>query len=159
MLAILREQLTGLEAEVAAAVFTIDEARFDQDASLVVSTGQVLQCRLRSDGDVCCPFEMHFVRGSASRFSFYLGLGAEVYNFEDLGDPDALTELASDVEAFLRSETRCERFSKGGKVVKEVYLPSRLRAGTRPLKFVYRSGFGPFFGLQKEEFSYAPWLP
>ena len=157
---ILKAQTSELEGEVLRAVFSVPEESFDRTRSFVSEERGFLLCGFVSEGDAHCPFELHFGRGRyTGRFNFFVGAGAEFANFESLETPADALAWGDDVREFMTSQVRCERYVNSGRVVREVYHPSRMTFGAVPLKLSYKAG-GLFGRLtaSKSTLVYSPWI-
>jgi hypothetical protein len=104
----LLDQLDPLEQVVAESVASIPASRLDEARSEVrlTATKDVL-CRIFSIDDLSCPFELVFHQEEA-RYSSFIGLGAEVSNYDEINTPELATEAANGLKEFLESTVHCE---------------------------------------------------
>jgi len=153
------DQLTEAEKEAVAPLFSIDESKIDDRLSSLRLQSGFLICDFVSVGAVSCPFELHFSRTEPHVFNFFIGSGAEFYNYEGFENPSDRVEVAEDLDRFLHSAVRCERVLHRGSVAKETYTANLLRIDDSPVQFVYRPRFlWPFQRTETESLEYRPWL-
>jgi hypothetical protein len=154
-----KAQLTRTEKEAVTSLFSIDEKHLDDRLSSVCLRGGFLMCVFASVDAVSCPFELHFSRTEPHVFNFFIGSGAEFYNYEGLENPSDRVEIAEDLDRFLHSAIRCERVLHRGSVAKETYTADLLRIDDSPIRFVYRPrSLWPFRRTETESLEYRPWL-
>jgi hypothetical protein len=155
----LRVQLTQTEKEAVTSLFSIDEKQLDDCLSSVCLRSGFLVCAFARVDAVSCPFELHFSRTEPHVFNFFIGSGAEFYNYEGLENPSDRVEVAEDLDRFLHSAVRCERVLHRGSVAKETYTANLLRIDDSPIRFVYRPrSLWPFRHTETESLEYRPWL-
>ena len=153
------DQLTEAEKKAVAPLFSIDESKIDDRLSSVRLQSGFLICDFVSVGAVSCSFELHFSRTKPYVFNFFIGSGAEFYNYEGLENPSDRVEVAEDLDRFLHSAVRCERVLHRGSVAKETYTANLLRIDDSPIQFVYRPrSLWPFQRTETESLEYRPWL-
>jgi len=106
-----------------------------------------------------CAFELCFV-DRETRFSLYLGRGAEFCENEPLLSALDAAELAGDVDRFLRSTVKCDRSTDaGGRVVREAYSPTLMVVDRLQLTFVYLgSPMSKSRDVQTQTVVYPPWF-
>lgn len=158
MLASLRRALREQEVRICLPVFEMDEALLDASRSRFYVVNEFLHCEFFSADRTRCDFEIHFGRGEdLNRFNFYIGLGAEVISYAPIGRSEDVEDFAADVECFLRSRIRCDRrYSRDGRVVKEVYSPSLMVADGMQIMLTYNAGWGVCG--RSEVIQYQPWI-
>ena len=157
----IRSMLSLEETEVVRSVFEIPRAEIDLSRTSIVESNSFVIVSVKSLNEKHCAFEFHFDRGSeASRFNFYFGLGAELHNYESMGDSEARCELAGDITRFLASSVESERVCfSDGTVASERYLVSGFVVSGVPTQFWFRGKSGFRFGRRtKELVGYRPWI-
>jgi len=127
MLRALRSSLRGVEEAAVDPVFLIDPDVLDS-RSQVSSHGGFVKASFIAKNDEHCRFELHFGRErSQGRFNFFIGRGAEFYNYEELATDEDAEAIASDLLSFLRSTVDCEQVMARDEVVRARYRPSLVR--------------------------------
>lgn len=153
--------LTQMERRAVRALLDIPPDVISDKDSQFERKGEVLRCAIVSeDRHRCCPFEMIFHRdGGVTRFSLFLGKGAQFHDSEVLSN-DEIDDIANDLRVFLRSTIEVERHLRGSDTVRELYSLTCFRSvGNVPIKFTYRSRYPwPIIRFQKELDSYEPWI-
>jgi hypothetical protein len=159
LLAEIAEDLTPAERRLVNALFAIDPDKIDDMRSSLREQKDFLICTVVSVGDLHCPFELDFGRqDNLGRFNFYVGLGAELYAFQDIVPIEVQQALALDVEKFLRSRIRCERRIKNGVVIRETYRGDLPMIAGLALRASYKRGPSLVFGYERQAGEYGPWL-
>jgi hypothetical protein len=159
VLAELRQKLRTSELVSIAPVLRISESTIDARGSRLFETSDYLMCEVVSVHSERCPFEFHFGRGhNLGRFNLFIGMGAEVYNYEPF-EPESLQhQVAEDMLRFLQSNVHCEkRVTKNGVARATCYL-SRFHVDGRPIRFDYVNAPWPVFRYRVETVDYLPWL-
>ena len=161
MLKVLKNKLNVQENRAIHPIFSIKEVSLDKNLSTIEETDGFLCCNLVSKDGTKCPFEFHLAKGeNRLHLNFYVGLGAEFYNYEDIGNQREQDATALDIDRFLRSTIRCQRFLSKKGVVLAKYWPSELRfSDGMQICLTYRSGFvWPCIRYSTETINYSPWV-
>lgn len=156
----LQNRLDESEKQVIRPILGINKSITDLALSRCEEHRDFLICKIFSADKTRCPFEFHFGRNEhIHRFDFYLGLGAEWYNYESFRDDSERIEIAEDIERFLESTVHCERHITKSGVAREFYSPSKFVVDGMQIRFAYKAAYRwPFFKFKKEVFDYRPWL-
>ncbi|HKO89767.1 MAG TPA: hypothetical protein VJU61_01365 [Polyangiaceae bacterium] len=160
MLTRLSALLTERERVVARSVLQLEASALDLERSVIDESGDFLRCRFVAVEDRHCSFALDFGRGEHDRrFNFFIGLGAEVANYELLATAGDALELQLDVQKFLCSTVEVESHCRNGEVTKERYRASQLVVDGQPLALWYkRGGVGLFSRHTVQHRQYAPWI-
>jgi hypothetical protein len=160
MLATLWDMLSDEERETISPVFRITDEVIGHTLLRCEEKGHFLVCSFRSESDDRCPFELSFGRGAEiGRFNWFLGLGAEFYNYELFSDGESQSAIREDLDRFLRSDVRCERVIGSKGVSVEVCVASKLVLDGSPIRFTFRRSYRwPFSKYVTQRIEYRPWI-
>lgn len=133
----------------------------DLDVTLVSPHGNdgFLKCKFASRSGLRCPFVVILGRGSQfGILNTYIGLGAELHNYERWNAPGASDDLSLDLRLFLRSSIRCVRHIARGVVVRAEYYLSGFLVDGKPLCLYFRKPGWPVFRYRTDSVTLASWL-
>ncbi|MFC2027119.1 hypothetical protein ACFLU3_00370 [Chloroflexota bacterium] len=154
------ETLDQRELEIATSILEIPENIISQEQSLIEEYDDRVRINIVSRGDSNCPFEILFGRKEHyGKMSWFVGLGAEVFDIEEVDNPEAARNRKEDIEKFLKSKVRCEMHIAKGKIRKALYFPSLYVVQGQELSFAYVGDYiWPFVRTTKEVLHYEPWI-
>lgn len=160
MLTELQNMLEDAERGAIAPVFQIRDGVIDETLSQLEPRNGFLVCRFVSEKKDRCPFELSFGRGPESgRFNFFIGGGAEFYNYESVDDEESRAAIRCDLDLFLRSAVTCEAVIGSKGVAVEHYTASKLLIDDSPVRFTLRKySLWPFSKRETKVIDYRPWI-
>ncbi len=141
-------------------VFRIPTDRLDAERSFVRLDSELLECTFFAVDNVSLRFFLAFSR-PGGRYVFSVGPGVEFATWEEMESAVDANERRYELDGFLRSTVRVERWSTiSGEVVKERYAFDRLRYSDRDQEYVvqYRHHYAPFSSLRRTAREYEPWI-
>ncbi len=157
MLNQLHAKLSELERTAVGAIFLLDPNKIDVARSSICEERGFVRCVLRSVSDHSCPFELGFGRGShQGRMNFFVGEGAEYYNYEECTTPADAAEIAEDMAGFLKSTIACVQQISRGTVS---YTADLLVIDGAPIMLRADNVKAPLATGNQTEIEYEPWLP
>jgi len=154
-----KAELSADELIAVASLFAVPADLFDDTTTKLEKQTRLISLHCTSVHEACCPFTLHFHREHRARLSFFIGRGAEFYNYEALDGPSDLATTARDVQGFLSSTVRCERYAVRGRLAKEVYAPSAITIDGSPIRLPFQIlTIWPWSRPNVEITEYRPWL-
>ena len=160
MLPDLWNMLEASERKIASPILQISQDAIDITSSTFELRHAFLTCTFVSKNRDRCRFQLSFGKGGErGRFNFFIGEGAEFYNYEAFDDDESQADIRQDLDRFLRSVVRCERIADRQGIVAERYSASELLLDGNPMRFTYQARYMvPFFKKTSEVFTYSPWV-
>lgn len=155
----LKRRLGSSDLEVVEPLLALEPGDIDPTRSRLEEGSDFWVCKLVSISDSKCPIEIHLGRlRYVGRINLYVGLGADLLNFESVGSAEARRERAQDVTRLLRSSVRAELHSTGRGVVRAYYYVDGFLADGATLRLAYKDYAWPPFRYRSETIQYVPWL-
>jgi len=156
----LKYRLKERERKIVLPVFDIDSEILASGVSKIEESNEFVLCKFFCADHTRCPFEIHFGRNeNVYRFNFYIGLGAELYNYEDFSNDKEKKDIEQDIERFLRSTIHCEQHISKKGIMRAIYSPTMFVVDGIQIRFSYKADyFWPFFKYEKKVINYRPWI-
>lgn len=154
------ENLSNAEKKFIHSLHELNDDLINNCFEFEFTTSNNIRLNVIDTSNVFCSFQIVFSRvDGASYLSFYIGYGAEVDCYIQIGkDDDQL--LLADIDSFLRSNVRAECFyDSSGKIIKAIYYPDLLIRKIPGAFYTFREGYVlPFKKHTSRVINYRPWM-